>query len=169
MSAPTITNEYAFCGSFCRIRKFQTVDGSHYCLTVFSLSNYKHLHFPHDEYKWLIYKLYALLSPSTIKPHTINSEELAVEQQPFDGDIKIKFGSRKLTIGPVTALGLVKTMPFADIDVFSINKDRITCDSKWDICTCETCPVFSRLLDFEESAREKFPLRQTENIILFQN
>lgn len=142
ISTPTTTTEYAFSGSLCRIREFQTMDGSHYCLTVFSLSVYKHLHFPHDEYKWLISKLYALLFPSAIKPHACNSNALTIKQQPFDGDFRIKFESDSLTSGPVTAFGLVKTVPFADVDVFSVSKNQIACDSKWDICTLGRVNLF---------------------------
>lgn len=168
MSVPTTTTEYAFSGSLCRIREFQTLDGSQFCLTVFSLSDYKHLHFPNDEYKWLIGKLYALLSTPAIKPHTSNSDVLAIKQHAFDGDYKIKFGNESLTLGPVTAFGLVKTIPFADIDVFSINKNQTVCDSKWDICTCKTCPVFERLIEFESTAATRFPERRPKSVILFQ-
>lgn len=166
MCAPTTTAEYAFSGSLCCIREFQTVDGSHYCLTVFSLSDYKYLHFPHDEYKWLICKLYALISTSTMKSDASNSDVLTIKQVPFDSDFKIKFGNDSLTIVPVTAFGLVKTIPFADVDVFSVCKDQITCDDKWDICTCQTCPVFRRMCDFEASAREKFVHRKPVNVLL---
>lgn len=167
--------EYAFSGSICRIRKFETEDGVRHCLTIFSVSDYKHMHFPHNEYKWLIYKLYARQSPRAIFPtlaadvqKSIDSA-LAVEILPFNDDLYIKFGTqRKLTVGPVTAFGLVKTSPFADVDVFSINKTPFTCDPKWDICTCKTCPVFQRLINWESSIVERFGRHKLENVILFQ-
>lgn len=68
MELSTAINECAFSGSLCRIQKFETVDGMRYCLTIFSLSDYKHLHFPHDEYKWLIDKLYTLHCMQTKVP-----------------------------------------------------------------------------------------------------
>lgn len=102
MSAPTTTTEYAFSGSLCRIREFQSLDGTHYCLTVFSLSDYKHLHFPHDEYKWIITKLYAFLSTPAMQSHVADSDVLTIKQHPFDGDFKINFGNESLKIGPVT-------------------------------------------------------------------
>lgn len=51
---PTVKAEYAFSGSLCRICEFKTADCVRYCITIFSLSNYKYLHFPHEEYKLLI-------------------------------------------------------------------------------------------------------------------
>lgn len=135
ISIPTLVAEYAFSGSLCRIHEFETEDGTRYCLTVFSLPDYRHLHFPHDEYKWMITKLYALLSTQAILPIASKSETLSIEQLPSDGDFKIIFGNHCLTIGSVTAFGLVNTTPFADVDVFSINNTSFTCDSKWDICT----------------------------------
>lgn len=145
MSTPTAITEYAFSGSLCRIRKFETVDGSRCCITIFSLSNYKHLHFPHDEYMWLIIKLNELYSTQTRLPTASNSDVLTVRQLPFDGDFKIKFGIRSLIIGPVTAFGIVNTTPFTNVD-----KNQFICEAKWDICTCKTCPAFKRLIDFEE-------------------
>lgn len=176
MSKPTSVAEYAFSGSLCRVRKFQTVDGMRYCLTVFSLSDYKQLHFPHEEYKWLISKLYAFISTQAILKTVNNSDVqklsesvLTVNQIPFDDDFKIKFGNKHLTIGPVTAFGLVNTTPFTDIDVFSTNNNNFTCDSKWDICTCKTCPVFKRLIDFEATALIKFSQCKPVNAILFHH
>lgn len=165
----TVKSEYAFSGSLCRIREFETVGSARFCLTIFSISDYRHLHFPHEEYKQLIKKLYAHLSPQTISPTCFMSgrSALTVKQLPFNGDYKIKFGKHSLTIGPVTAFGLVKTSPFTFVDVFSINKNQFACDSKWDICTCKTCPVFSRLIDFEADARKIFPHRKPESVILF--
>lgn len=165
MSAPTNNSEYTFSGSLCRVREFQTLDGTHYCLTVFSLSDYKHLHFPHDEYKWIITKLYAFLATPAIKSQGVNSNVLTIKQQSFEGDFKIKFGNVSLAIGPVTAFGIVKTSPFTDVDVFGVNNDKMTCDAKWDICTCQTCPVFRRMCDFETSAREIFSHRKLENVV----
>lgn len=152
MSIPTTTTVYAFSGSLCRIHKFETADGLRYCLTIFSLSDYKHLHFPHDEFKLLIIKLYALLSTQSIFPIASKSNVLNIKQLSFDGDFKIQFGRHNLSIGPVTAFGLAKTALFADVDVFSVNKNQLTCDSKWDICTYEKCPVFNRLIEYEASA-----------------
>lgn len=176
MSAPSATKEFAFSGSLCRLSEFETEDGVRYCLTIFSISDYKHLHFPHDEYKWLICKLYSLQSPHAIYP-TIDTQGmqksaecvLAVQQLPFTCELKIKFGTyRNLNVGPVTAFGLVKTNPFTEIDVFSINKTPLACDPKWDICTCKTCIVFDRLIDFEASVLGRFSRHRLENVILFQ-
>lgn len=68
VSRPSTITEYAFSGSLCRIREYETADGLRYCLTIFSLSDYKHLHFQHDEYKYLNSKLYALLLTQAIIP-----------------------------------------------------------------------------------------------------
>lgn len=169
---PNVMKEYAFSGSLCRICEFQTVDGLRYCLTVFSLSDYKQLHFPHDEYKLLISKLHACLSTKAIFPtNTSNSDaqkldKMSIKLLPFDGDFKIEFGRHILFVEPVTAIGLVKNTPFADFDAFSADKTRFTCDSNWDICTCKTCPVFSRLIDFEAKAQQLFAHRKPENVIL---
>lgn len=175
MSTPTAIKEFAFSGSLCRVSEFETEDEVRYCLTIFSISDYKHLHFPHDEYKWLICKLYALQSPHTISPTLDSSMQksvdsaLAVEQLPFNCELKIKFGTqRNLSVGAVTAFGLVKTAPFTDIDIFSINKNPFECDPKWDICTCKVCPVFNRLRLFEASVLERFARHGLENVILFQ-
>lgn len=159
--AQTATTEYVFSGSLCRIRKFETLDGLRHCITIFSLADYKHLHFPHDEYKCLIGKLYMILSTQTILPSSVAATNNSVVQftishHPFDRDFKIKFGKQSLTIGLVTAFALVNTTPFIDFDVSSVNKKQFTCDSKWDICVCGTCPVFRRMCDFETSAREIF-------------
>lgn len=172
MSIPSTITEYAFSGSLCRIHKFETVDGLRYCLTIFSLSDYKHLHFPHEEYKYLINKLYALQYTQAIFPsegnQNLNDSVLSVTHIPFDENFKIKFGKHTLTIGSVTAFGLVKSSPFTDVDVFHINKNQLTCDTKWDICTCRTCSVFKRLIDYEATALTRFLDRKPENIILFQ-
>lgn len=169
VSAPTAIIQYVFSGSLCRIRKFETFDGLRHCITIFSLSDYKRLHFPHNEYKHIISKLYTLLSTQTILPSNINTSNSSVQfnirQPPFDGDFKMKFGGQCFTIGPVTAFGILNTTPFTDFDVSSVNKNHLTCDSKWDICVCETCPVFTRMCDFEASAREIFPHRKTVNIV----
>lgn len=170
-SESTAIREYAFSGSLCCIREFETVDGLRYCLIIFSLSDYRHLHFPHEEYKNIISKLYALQSTHAILHNTSvsNPDVLTVKQIPFNNDFKIKFGIHGLTVGPVTAFGLVKTSPFTDVDVFSsVNKNHFTCDSEWDICTCKTCPVFKRLIEFEATAVMKFPQPRPENVILFQ-
>lgn len=164
MGTPTTTSEYAFSGSLCRIHEFKTAEGLHrYCLTVFTLSDYKHLHFPHDEYEKLINKLSAHLSTQAIFPTATASNSVAcsIEQLPFDGDLKIHFGQHRLTIGPVTAFGLVKFSPFTNTV-----KRKFACESKWDICTCRKCSVFSRLIDFEASAQRLFDHRKLENVIL---
>lgn len=164
MSTPSIITEYAFSGSLCRIHEFKTLYGTRCCLTIFSLSDYKHLHFPHDEYKCLIRKLYMLLSTQAILPSASNSNvQFTIKQLPDDEDFKIKFGIHSLTIAPVTAFGLVKTTPF-----YPVNKKLITCDFKWDICTCKKCPVFKRLIDYEIAAAVRFSYRRPENVILFQ-
>lgn len=172
MSTPTATTEYAFSGSLCRICEFETADGLRYCLTIFSLDDYKHLHFPHDEYKCLMSKLYALLSTQTIIASASNSDvlksnfnALSINQLPFDDDFKIKFGGVCLNIGPVTAFGLVNTSPYESVDVFSLAKKHFVCDPKWDICTCAMCPVFKRLIDYEAAARMIFPDRNPQNVI----
>lgn len=171
MSIPTTTTVYAFSGSLCRIHEFETADGLRYCVTIFSLDDYKHLHFPHDEYKCLMSKLYAHLSTQAIlpTPTTINSDtsKLSVNRQSPD-DFKIKFGSNCLNIGSVTALGLVNTSPFNNVDVYSImKKNPLACDLKLDICTCTMCPVFKRLVDYEATVLMRFPDRKPENVILF--
>lgn len=155
VSKPTVMREYAFSGSLCRIREFETLDGLRYCITIFSLSNYKKLHFPHDEYKMLMCKIPTLLSVQTIAIFNnstwlkSNESKLSVELIPFNDDFKIKFGIYHLTIGPVTAFGLLKTTPFTS-DHFAFTEEKpFTCDSKWDICVCKSCPIFKRLVDFE--------------------
>lgn len=172
MNAPVAIAGYAFSGSLCRIRKFETMDGNRYCITIFNLSDYKHLHFAHDEYKWIICKLHMLLSTQTIystctNTSTINKSRVQfnIRQIPFNGDFKIKFGKQNFTIGLVTAFGLVKTTPFVDIDVSSVSKMCFTCDSNWDICICETCSVFRRMCDFEASAREFFSHPKPVNVV----
>lgn len=157
ISSP-IETKYAFSGSLCRIREFQTFDGSRYCLTVFSLANYKHLHFPHDEYHKLISELYALLSTRAILPNVQKSKINALSIKPilFDTAFKIVFGGNYLIIEQVTAFGLVNTSPFDKIDVFSINENHLTCDPELDICTCQTCPVFKRLVDFQAAAQTDY-------------
>lgn len=160
-NTPTTTIEYAFSGSLCCIHRFETVDGLRYCLTTFSVHDYTHLHFPHDEYKYLIDKLYALLSTKTSSEvGKLNGSTLSIEHLPCD-EFKIKFGGNCLNIGPVTAFGLVNTSPFENVDVLSLNKIHYLCDSKWDICTCATCPVFKRLVDYEANALTEKP----ENVI----
>lgn len=168
MSAPTEIKEYAFSGSLCRISKFETLDGERYCLRIFSLSDYKHLHFPHDVYKWIINKLYAFQCMYAIMPTVYSSDVLPIQLTPFDEDFKIQIGFQSIKIGPVTAIGLVKTTPFTDVDVFSVNEKQFTCDSKWDICTCRTCPAFKRLIEYEATALERFSQRKPENVILFE-
>lgn len=169
----TTISEYAFSGSLCRIREFETEDGARYCLTIFSLSDYKHLHFPHDDYKLLIIKLNVLLSPHAVVPivsdsgmSILNECKLSIRQFPFDTDFKIKFGIHRLSIGPVTAFGLVKTSPFTDVDGFSVNKNHFTCDFLSDICICKSCPVFIRLIEYEANA---FLQRRPDNVIFFQD
>lgn len=164
---PISIKEYAFSGSICRIREFQTDDGLRYCLTTFSLYDYKHLHFPHYEYRYITQNLYALQSAYAILPTAYHSNELSIIQLPFDGTYKIKFGADTLKFGPVTSFGIIKSAPFADIDIFSINRTSFTCDDKWDICTCQNCPVFKRLVDFEKAALLKFSNRSIETLILF--
>lgn len=169
MNTPTAINEYVFSGSLCHIREFETDDGLHYCLTVFSLYDYKYLHLPHDEYKYLINKLSEAYSTQTRLPITSKSDVLSIKQLPFNDEFKIKFENRSLTIGPVTAFGLLNTSPFANVDVYSDCKNRFICDSKWDICICKKCPAFKRLVDFEAFAATRFSQRRLENVILFQN
>lgn len=137
--------EYAFAGSKCYVR---TWGGLRFCLTIFSLSDYKHLHFPHVEYKWLCSKLYALQSPQSIFPK--NSDILHVKEGLHD--FKIKFGIYTMTVGPVTAIGLVNTMPFTDVDVFKTIEQDFTCIPELDLCVCKSCPVFKRLSDLETCA-----------------
>lgn len=169
LSIPTTILEYAFSGSLCRIREFQTMDGLRCCLTIFSLSDYKHLHFPYNEYKWLISKLYALLSTQAILPTASKTDTLSIKHLTFDGDFKIVFGNSRLNIGSVTAFGIVKTSPFTDVDDCSVNKNHFTCDFKWDICTCKTCPVFKSLIEYEATALQRFSEHKMENVIFFNN
>lgn len=163
MNTPTTTKEYAFSGSLCRVHQFETADGLRYCLTTFNLYDYKHLHFPHNEYKYIISKLHALLSTTTasnsnVEKLNVNVNALSIKQLPFDDDFKIKFGGECLNIGPLTAFGLINTSPFENVD----NINHFVCDSKWDICTCAECPVFKRLVDYEAVATGKL-----ENVILY--
>lgn len=174
MSAPTATKEYAFSGSLCRIRAFQTLDQSFYCLTIFNLDDYKHLHVPHDEYRCLLNKLFAILSTQATLPTASNPNvnALSIKQRPFDGDVKIKLGDNYLNIGRMTAFGLAHTSPFADVDIFPVKqkKNSLACDPEWDVCTCTMCPVFKRLIDFEATALMRFPPhRRPENVILFHH
>lgn len=173
---PTAITEYAYSDSLCRIREFETDDGLRYCLTVFNRNDYKHLHFPHEEYKYIVNKLNTFLSTKTIFPYEKYTEEMQlndscgvmnIKQLPFDGDIKIKFANHRMTIGPVTAFGLVKTTPFVDVNIFSEIKKQFTCDSYADICTCKTCPLFNRMIDIERSALLTFSHRTPETVILF--
>lgn len=158
---PVRIKEYAFSGSLCRIQEFETLDGLHYCMTIFSLSDYKHLHFPHDEFQSLVCKLNSMLSTYAIMPTAKTTSMSCLK--PFNGDFKIKFGIHSLTIGRVTAFGLLKTSPF------SSNENSFTCDLKWDICTCSSCPIFKRLIEYEATASMRFPNHKLENVILFQN
>lgn len=171
MSVPTAVTEYAFSGSLCRIRAFETADGFQYCLTVFSLSDYKHLHFPHEEYKWLISKLSVHFFTETVacKPNVDKlTDALSIKMSLFYDDFKINFEEHCLTIGKVTAFGLVNSTPFAGDDIFSVNKSGIACDYKWDVCTCNACPALIRLLELEADVLMKFPQRKVKNVILFQ-
>lgn len=172
VNKPTTIRQYAFSGSLCRLREFETSDGLRFCMTVFSLSNYKHLHFPHYEYKSLMCKLSVLLSTEAIVIFNnstwkeSNDSRVTITQLPFDGDFKIKFGSYSLTIGQVSAFGLLKTSPFTfdgNNDLTTTIEKHFTCDPKWDICACKSCPVFKRLINFEETVNEKCSYR---NIIL---
>lgn len=173
MSKPSSTAEYAFSGSLCNICSFETEDGIRYCLTIFSLSDYRQLHFPHDEYKHLIDKLNMLLSTHEILPDVqkINycASVLTIKQITSVGDFKIKFGDCRINIGPITTFGLVKVSPFVSVNNFAGRENNFTCNAKWDICTCGKCPVFKRLLSYEEAAKEKYPNRRLENVILFQH
>lgn len=169
VSTPTTIREYAFSGSLCRIHEFQTLDGLRYCVTIFSLSNYKQLHFPHDEYKILMCKLHVLLSTQSIAIFNrstwqkSNDSRLSIEQEqlPYNEDFKISFGNLSMTIGPVTAFGLLKTTPFVD-------DKNVVCDPKWDICACKSCPVFKRLSDFEAAAKEHSVNCRIENMIFLE-
>lgn len=147
---PVTAHEYAFGGSLCRVRQFETVDGLRFCLTIFSLSGYKHLHFPYEEYKLLINRLNAHLSTNVIFSTWGNWNALTVKQHSEieDGELKIKLGGQHFTIGPLTAIGLVNTSPFAF-------KKTFTCDNKWDICTCKKCLVFSRQLIYLVFPKQK--------------
>lgn len=174
ISEPKTITEHVFSGSLCRTREFETSDGKRYCLIVFSLSDYKHLHFPHDEFKYLVDKLYALQSIQSISPSKSSSDVqksddilLSIKQQPFVDNFKIKFGIHSLTIGSITAFGLVKTTPFDDVHVFAVNKNNFKCDPKWDICICKNCPVFKQLIDFEATAKVKFSQKRPQDVILF--
>lgn len=149
INTPTTIAEYAFSGSLCCIRQFTTADGLRYCLTTFSVADFKRLHFPHDEYKHLITKLYALLSTKTnANVDKLKASNLTIEQLPVC-EFKIKFGGQCLNIGRVTAFGLFNTSPFENYDDHSLEKKRYSCDAKWDICTCADCVVFHRLRDYE--------------------
>lgn len=175
MNVPVTISEHAFSGSLCRIREFETIDGQRYCLTVFNLDNYRHLHFPHYEYRCLIQKLNVLLSTQAIHAacytddEKLNSSAVAIQQLPHNGDFKIKFGIHRLQIGAVSAIGLVKFSPFifSAVDSVSNVENHKMCDSQLDICVCKTCPVFLRLCDFETVALKQYPHRTPMNIIMF--
>lgn len=167
-------SECAFGGSLCYVRQFETSDGLRFCLTIFSLYDYNHLHFPHDEYKLLIGYLYALQSTQTISSSSNNGLDvqkfkehfLNIKRYSMNGDFKIKFGVNSLNIGPITAFGLVKTAPFSEVDVFfSNNAQHFTCVPECEICICKKCPVFKRVVEFEAEFRYCRP----ENVIFFNN
>lgn len=170
-------SEHAFSGSLCRIREFETVDGKRYCLTVFNLGNYKHLHFPHYEYRCLVQKLNVLLTTQAIlhascytDEEKLNGHAMTIQQLPHNGDFKIKFGIHRLQIGIVSAIGLVNFSPFdaSASDTVSSVENHKTCDSQLDICVCKTCPVFLRLCDFEAAVLKRYPHRTSMNIIMFE-
>lgn len=102
MSTSTTTKEYAFSGSLCRIQEFIPFDGyqRYYCLIIFSLSDYKHLHFPHYEYKCLMCKLHALQSTHAIMPptHTSENNTTTIVQKSSNENFKIKFGNHNLIV-----------------------------------------------------------------------
>lgn len=149
---PNATVEYAFSGSLCCIRQYETIDGFRYCLTTFSVRDYSHLHFPHDEYKYLISKLYALLSTECrLNMGELDGNDVSIEQLPLH-EFKIEFGGQRLDIGPVTAFGLVNTSPFENTNILSPNNKHYLCDVKWDVCTCAMCPIFKRLVDYESDS-----------------
>lgn len=158
----TVKREYVFCGSLCRIREFETLDGLRHCITIFSLSDYKQLHFPYDEYKIIISKLNALLSTEEKAIfNNANDSALSIRQQPFNGKFKIQFGVYTMTIGPVTAFGLLKTSPFINENVsVSANETQLTCNPMWDICACKSCPIFKRLVVFKKTALIRFLKRR---------
>lgn len=135
-----------------------------YCLTIFNISDSKHLHFPHDEYKLLCRKLYALQSTRTIFPS--GSDLVRVKEQ-LHG-FKIKFGSYTMRIGPVTAIGLVNTTPFTDVDVFSSIKPDFTCIPELDLCVCKSCPVFKRLYDLEAVVLNVPEPPRLKNVLMFK-
>lgn len=59
-------------------------------------------------------------------------------------------------------------MPINTCNIFYMQfklSTLLRCSNR-DICTCKTCPVFSRLVDFESCAQELFAQRKTENIII---
>lgn len=163
--ASIIENEYAFSGSLCRIRQFETMNGMRYCITIFSLCDYKQVHFTHYEYKYLIQKLYAQLNTRSIHP-AANDYENAIDviYSPTNNKFKINLGAFNVIISPVTAFGLVMTMPFNDVNVFSDNTGLSTCHSNIDICSCRTCPLFKRLIDFEAAAIDRFGSKTDECI-----
>lgn len=167
----SLLTECAFGGSLCYIHQFETTDGLRFCLTIFSIYDYTHLHFPHDEFKLLIGYLYALQSTRTISPsengldvQKFKDHLLTIRQYSLDGAYKIKFGINNLTIGPITAFGLVKTAPFSEVDVFYSNNNHLTCIPDSEICVCKDCPVFKRLADSEAQFLQYRP----ENVIFFQ-
>lgn len=165
MRKPTAINVYAFGGSLCRVREFKTDDGSRFCLTIFSLSSYNYLHFPHDVYEMLIRRLHmhiykrAIDIPTTSKSNLLNIKELTAA-----GNFEIKFAGYCMSVGVLTAIGLENTSPFSNAAFYTDGKP-FSCERKWDICTCQKCPVFIRLLDFEMSARELLAQRKAVNVI----
>lgn len=186
-SKPIKTTEHAFSGSLCRISEYETDDGMRYCLKTFSPTGREHLnfpspeygvyndlHFPHDEYKYIIRRLYALLSMRAISPtqietdaQKININLLSVKQLPLSDAFEIKFGKDCLAIGPVSAIGLVNTSPFADIDVFSVIKNDFKCDPEWEICICKTCPAFKRLTEIESAVVKRIGCKKLVDVIFF--
>lgn len=172
VNEPTILSECAFSGSLSLVRQYETSDGLRFCLTIFNLYDYNHLHFPHDEYKLLIGYLYALQSTQTISPskngldvQTFKEHFLKIKRCSMNGSFKIKFGKYSLTFGPITAFGLVKTSPFSEVDVFFTNNaQHFTCIPECDICVCKKCPIFKRVVEFEAEFRHCRP----ENVNFFQ-
>lgn len=168
MSKPTVIHKHAFGGSLCCIREFQTTYGIRCCLTIFSLSDYKILHFPHYEYKCIINTIFTHLSTETKinNPNDSDVQVFTIKQLPF-GELKIKIGEYTLKVGPVSAFGLLKHTPLSDFDSFTDKSatNWNVCDSKWDICICKTCPVFKRLIEYEARARQITRQSKPQNVL----
>lgn len=146
---PFAIKTYAFGKSLCRIREFETLDGSRYCLTLFRLYDYKYLHLPHEEYMHTINKIRKLYTPHAFWHLEIRDDPDITVKQLSNGQYNIKFGCISMHFGKGTAYWLQCSAPFLD-------KRPITCCVQLDVCACEMCPAFDRLIKYEVATKRIF-------------